>query len=267
MPILRNMKRKVRLIARLDIKAPNLIKGVNLEGVRVVGDPERFACDYYAQGIDEILYMDSVASLYGRNNLTDLIKKTASQVFVPMTVGGGLRDIRDVDEVMRAGADKVSINTAAVRRPQIISEVAKRYGTQAMVLSVEAKRRAKGNGWEAYVDNGREKTGLDVIDWVVEAVSLGAGEILVTSVDREGTRKGFDVDLVSAVSSVVSTPVIASGGMGESQHATEVLEKGGADAIAIAHVLHYQKMKIGSLQELLIDKGWGVTLHGDNSCM
>ena len=184
------MKKKGRLIARLDIKSPNLIKGINLEWVRVVGDPHEYATRYFHEGIDEILYMDCVASLYGRNNLTTLVRETADDVFVPMTVGGGLRSLADADEVMRAGADKVSINTAALRRPEILREVSRRYGAQAMVLSVEAKRRRGGGGWEVYVDNGREKTGLDVIEWVQQAVDLGVGEILVTSVDKGGMRGG-----------------------------------------------------------------------------
>src|SRR5688500_13485745 len=182
-------KHKVRLIARLDVKAPNLIKGVNLEGVRVVGDPNVQARKYFHDGIDEIIYMDAVATLYARNSLSDLVRTTANDVFIPMTVGGGLRSIQDVDTMMRSGADKVSINTAAIRRPAIITEVARRYGAQAMVLSVEAKRLRGHDRWEAYVDNGREKTGRDVVEWVKEAVALGTGEILLTSVDHEGMAK------------------------------------------------------------------------------
>lgn len=255
------MKRKVRLISRLDIKAPKLIKGINLEGVRVVGDPHQFASRYFREGIDEILYMDSVATLYGRNNLSGLVRETADDVFVPMTVGGGLRSLSDVDEVMRAGADKVSINTAAIRRPEIITEVARRYGAQAMVLSVEAKRRRGDQGWEAYVDNGREKTGLDVVEWVKQAVHLGAGEILVTSVDMEGTRQGFDLGLVRAVTDAVEVPVIASGGMGRLEDAVAVIEEGGADAVAMAHVLHYKQIELHDLRAFLASRGIEVTLH------
>lgn len=259
------MKKKVRLISRLDIKAPKLIKGINLEGVRVVGDPHEYASRYFREGIDEILYMDSVATLYGRNNLADLVRETADDVFVPMTVGGGLRGLADVDEVMRAGADKVSINTAAIRRPEILTEVARRYGSQAMVLSVEAKRRRGGDGWEAYVDNGREKTGLDVIEWVREAVRLGVGEILVTSVDKEGMREGFDVDLVRAITDVVEVPVIASGGMGRLEDAAAVIKEGGADAVAIAHVLHYKKIELQEIRNFLAGRGIEVTVHDDAS--
>lgn len=243
--------KKIRLIARLDIKAPNLIKGVNLEGVRVVGDPKEYALRYYKDGIDEIIYMDSVATLYGRNSLSDLVMQTVEDVFVPMTVGGGIRTLDDVDAMMRAGADKIAVNTAAIKRPELLSEISRLFGAQAMVLSVEAKRLRNGNGWEAYVDNGREKTGLDVIDWVKQAADLGVGEILLTSVDTEGLRKGFDVELVHAVTQVVNVPVIASGGMGEAQHIVDVVMEGGADAIAIAHVLHYGVHSLADIRDYL----------------
>ena len=166
----------LRLIARLDIKGPNLIKGVHLEGLRVVGDPQEHARRYYEEGADELLYMDIVASLYGRNNLTEIVRRAAHDVFVPMTVGGGIRKLEDVKEILRAGADKVAINTAAIGRPDHIREVARRFGSQCMVLSIEAKRVAPGR-WEAYTDNGRQRTGQDVISWVQRGVELGAGEI------------------------------------------------------------------------------------------
>jgi imidazole glycerol-phosphate synthase subunit HisF len=255
------MTQKVRLIARLDIKGPKLIKGINLEGVRVVGDPHEFAKAYFHQGIDEILYMDSVATLYGRNSLVDLVRETTEDVFVPMTVGGGLRSLADVDEMMRAGADKVAINTAAVHRPELLTEISRRYGAQAMVLSVEAKRRPSGKGWEVYVDLGREKTDMDVIDWVQQAVALGAGEILLTSVDREGMRGGYDVELVRAVCNVVDVPVIASGGMGQLEHASDVIEQGGADAVAMAHVLHYKQIPLVDMRNFLLGRGIEVSVH------
>jgi cyclase len=255
------MTKKVRLIARLDIKGPKLIKGINLEGVRVVGDPHEYAKNYFHQGIDEILYMDSVATLYGRNSLAGLVRETTEDVFVPMTVGGGLRSLADVDEMMRAGADKVAINTAAVRRPELLTEVSRRYGAQAMVLSLEAKRRPSGKGWEVYVDLGREKTDMDVVDWVQRAVELGAGEVLVTSVDKEGMRAGFDVDLVRAVCDVVDVPVIASGGMGTLDHASAVIEQGGADAVAMAHVLHYKQVSLKDARSHLLARGIEVSVH------
>jgi len=244
----------VRLIARLDIKGPNLIKGVQLEGLRVIGDPAIFARAYYEAGADELIYMDTVASLYGRNNLVDIVSHAAKDVFIPMTVGGGVRSIEDVSILLRAGADKVAINTAAVRRPDLIAEVAERFGSQCMVLSIEAKRTSAGR-WEAYTDNGREHTDRDVIEWARQGVERGAGEILLTSVDREGTGKGFDIDLVRAISEAVRVPVIASGGMGRPEHLVEVVRDGGADAVAMAKVLHYKTFTLKQLREVALRQG------------
>jgi cyclase len=241
------MAANVRLIARLDIKGPNLIKGVHLEGLRVIGDPQDYARRYYKQGIDELIYMDVVASLYGRNNLTDIVRRTARDVFVPLTVGGGVRSVADVTELLRGGADKVAVNTAAIRRPELITEISRRFGAQCMVLSIEAKRQADGH-WEAYVDNGRERTGRDVVQWACEGVERGAGEILVTSVDREGTRKGFDCELVRAVTDAVPIPVIASGGMGSTDDLVAVVEGGRADAVAMADVLHYDRIRLEAVR-------------------
>ncbi|MBU6234703.1 MAG: imidazole glycerol phosphate synthase cyclase subunit [Alphaproteobacteria bacterium] len=241
---------RIRVIARLDIKGPNLIKGIHLEGLRVIGDPYEYAKKYYQQGADELIYMDSVASLYNRNNLTQFVEKAAKGIFVPMTVGGGVRSVDDAMTLFLVGADKVAINTAAVANKQLISDMANRFGSQAMVLSIEAKSKTSG-GWEAMTDNGREHTGLDVVEWAKEAVSLGAGEILLTSIDQEGTQKGFNVDLVRAVAKAVPVPVIASGGMGTLAHASDVVEKGAADAIAVAHMLHYNKTTIGAVKDHL----------------
>lgn len=242
----------VRLIARLDIKGPNLIKGVHLEGLRVVGDPQQFARRYYAEGIDELIYMDIVASLYGRNSLADIVRHTAQDIFVPLTVGGGIRSVEDVRQLLRAGADKIAINTAATRRPELITEIARKFGSQCVVLSIEAKRRNDGR-WEVYVDNGRERTGLDVVEWAKRGESLGAGEILVTSVDQEGTRKGFDCDLLRAVTGAVRIPVIASGGMGSIQHLVDAVRVGGADAVAMADVLHYERIPLAEIRQGAID--------------
>lgn len=247
--------RHTRLIARLDVKAPFLIKGINFEGVRKIGLPNEFAVRYYRQGVDEILYMDAVASLYARNNLAEVVRETANEVFVPMGVGGGLRSLNDVKNMMRAGADKVAINTAAIKRPEILSQVAEAYGSQATVLSVEAKRHPSKKRWEAYIDNGREKTGLDVVEWVTHAETLGVGEILLTSVDREGMQTGYDIDLVKAVTKVVNIPVIASGGMGQPEHLAQVIEDGGASAVAIAHAFHYGNYSVGQLKDYLHGKG------------
>lgn len=238
----------VRLIARLDIKGPNLIKGVRLEGLRVIGDPQVYARRYYEQGADELIYMDIVASLYGRNSLHEIVRRAAQDIFAPLTVGGGLRSVDDVRDILRAGADKAAINTAAVRRPELIRDVAHTFGSQCMVLSIEAKEQGQGR-WEVYTDNGRERTGFDVVEWACRGVDLGAGEILLTSVDREGTRKGFDCELIRAVSDAVSVPVIASGGLGAAGHFVEVVRDGHADAVAMADILHYNRSTIAQIKE------------------
>lgn len=237
----------VRLIARLDIKGPNLIKGIHLEGLRVVGDPQEYARRYYEAGADELVYMDIVASLYGRNSLTEIIKRAAQDIFIPMTVGGGVRSVDDAKQLLRAGADKVAINTAAIGRPELVTEISRRFGSQCMVLSIEAKRVAE-NKWEAYTDNGRERTGLDVLEWAQRGCELGAGEIMLTSVDQEGTRKGFDVALVKAVAGAVPIPVIASGGMGAPEHLVQVVQEGKADAVAMADVLHYNRLGLSQIR-------------------
>jgi cyclase len=242
------MRPDPRLIARLDIKAPNLVKGIHLEGLRVMGDPQTFATRYYEQGADELLYIDIVASLYGRNNLRDIVSRTAHNIFIPITVGGGIRSVEDVTDILRSGADKVAINTAATKRPALIREVSRRFGAQCMVLSIEAKRTGPGK-WEVYTDNGREKTGRDVREWAQQGVELGAGEILLTSVDQEGTRKGFDLALVREISTLVSVPVIASGGLGTVGHLSEVLAEGRADAVAVADALHYNRLTINDLRQ------------------
>lgn len=242
----------LRIIPRLDIKGPNLIKGIRLEGLRVMGDPQEFALKYYEGGADELVFMDIVASLYGRNNLSDIIRRTADRVFIPITVGGGIRSIDDAKHILRSGADKVAINTAAIGRPELITEVSRKFGSQAMVLSIEAKQIGPGR-WEAYTDNGRERTGLDVIEWVTRGVELGAGEILVTAVDREGTRKGYDTDLIRAVSRAVPVPVIASGGMGTIEHALEAAAAGEADALSMADVLHYGRLTIEQIRQAALN--------------
>jgi cyclase len=239
--------RKIRLIARLDVKGPNLIKGIHLEGLRVIGSPNVHALRYYQQGADELIYMDCVASLYGRNSLGDIVASAAKDVFVPMTVGGGIRSVADATYLLRSGADKVAVNTAAVANPKLISDIARQFGSQCVVLSVEGKH-VGADRWEAYTDNGREKTGLDVVAWVKQAVALGAGEILLTSVDREGTRKGFDIPMIRAVTQEVGVPVIASGGMGKPADVLEAVRNGGADAVAMADILHYGRATIGDIR-------------------
>lgn len=248
---------RVRLIPRLDIKGPNLIKGVHLEGLRVLGKPQDFARRYYAAGADELIYVDVVASLYGRNSLHDIIRNTADDIFVPLTVAGGLRTVDDVRGVLLAGADKVGINTAATKRPDLIREVSQTFGSQCMVLSIEAKQIGP-NEWEAYTDNGRERTGIDVVDWAAQGVALGAGEILLTSVDREGTRSGYDLELIEAVSKVIgSVPLIASGGMGSTEDMIAAFARG-ADAAAIADALHYNRLDLHTVREAALDAGYAV---------
>jgi len=242
--------KSVRLIPRLDVKAPNLIKAVHLEGLRKIGDPNVYAKKYYESGADEILYMDAVASLYGRNSLLDIIERSTRDVFVPITVGGGIRTVTDVADALKAGADKVAINTAAVRRPELISEAARAFGSQCIVLSIEAKQVGV-NRWEAYTDGGREHSGLDVVEWANRGVALGAGEILVTSIDREGTRRGFDIQLTGAIARAVKVPVIASGGMGTPAHLVEVIREGGADAVAMADILHFNRMTLSDIRASL----------------
>ena len=246
-----------RVIARLDVKAPNLVKGIHLEGLRVMGEPQAFARRYYEDGVDEILYVDIVASLYGRNNILDVVRRTAEDVFVPLTVEGGLRSIDDVRAALRSGADKVAINTAAVARPALVTEVAEAFGSQCMVLSIQTKKVGPDR-WEAYTDNGRERTGLDALEWAERGERLGAGELLVTSVDREGTRKGVELDFLRRLSARVSIPVIACGGVGTPEHVREAIAEGGADAVAVASIFHYGAHSVGAVKSALRDAGVAV---------
>ncbi len=227
-----------RIIPRLDIKGPNLVKGIHLEGLRVLGKPEFFARHYYETGADELLFMDVVASLYNRNSLQDIIRKTASEIFIPLTVGGGLRTIEDIKSVLRAGADKVALNTAAIRRPEFIREAVQKFGSSTIVISIEAKDLGNGR-YEAYTDNGRESTGKDVYEWCDQVVELGAGEIFITSIDKEGTGRGFDERLIAEVSKRVDVPVIACGGAGKIEDLLNVIRKG-ASAVSLASMLHYE---------------------------
>ncbi len=240
--------KNIRIIARLDVKGPNLVKGIQMEGLRKIGDPNFYAKKYYNQGIDEIIYIDIVASLYNRNNLQDIVYRCTEDVFVPITVGGGIRNIDDVHEILRCGADKIAINTAALKNPDLIRQVADRYGSQCMVLSIQAKKQGEER-WEAYYDNGREHTGLDVVEWAKCGYELGAGEILLTSVDKEGMRQGFDIDLVRIVADSVPIPVIASGGMGSVGDLEKIVKSGHADAVAVASVLHYDRYTVEDIKQ------------------
>jgi cyclase len=228
----------LRFIARLDIKGPNVIKGVRMEGLRVMGNPVHLALKY-AHDADELLYIDTVASLYGRNQLERLLEETSQDVFIPITVVGGISTIAECKRLFRSGADKIGINTAAIANPALINELAQTFGSQAVVVSIEAKRVA--DGWEAYTNCGREKTGKDAIKWAFEAIERGAGELLVTAVDRDGTCKGFDVELISQIAPNSTVPVIAAGGFGNIAHIFEVLDTGRADAVAIGTMLHAKR--------------------------
>lgn len=237
----------IRIIPKLDIKGPNLVKGIHFEGLRVLGKPEDFARYYYENGADELFYMDAVASLYGRNSLLEIVQKSAKEIFIPLTVGGGLRSVDDIREVLRAGADKVSLNTAAIARPELIREASRAFGSSTVVVSIEAIKMPDGN-YEAYVDYGRQRTGVNVFEWAVRAVELGAGELVVTSINNEGTGEGFDLELTRRISESVPVPVIASGGAGRLGDVKAVITEGRADAVALASILHYQFIKENSYQ-------------------
>ncbi len=241
---------KKRLIARIDVKNEYAIKGIQLEGLRKVGNPNDLSQRYYRNGIDEILFMDAVASLYGRSNLFEIIRLAAREVFVPITLGGGIRLVDDIEAALHSGADKVTLNTQAIRTPDFISEASKIFGSQCILGSIEAKR--KGGSWEAYCDTGRNETGLDAIEWAKRLEGLGVGEIIVTSIDQEGTKKGFDIPLVKAICDAVSVPVIACGGAGTPAHILDLFQKTTVDAVAIASILHYNLFSIEALKSFLL---------------
>lgn len=234
--------KNIRIIPRLDIKGPNLVKGIHLEGLRVLGKPEDFAHYYYENGADELFFQDTVASLYDRNSLHDIITKTAKEIFIPLTVGGGLRTIDDIRNVLRAGADKVAINTAAIKNPKFIREASLKFGSSTIVVAIEAIKNTDGK-YLAFSDNGREYSGLEVIAWAKKAEELGAGEIVITSVDKEGTGEGYDLELIKSVSEAVSIPVIAHGGVSTPENIVQAILFGKADAVAIASILHYSVMQ------------------------
>ena len=237
----------IRIIPRLDIKGPNLVKGIHLEGLRVLGRPESFARHYYEQGADELLFQDTVASLYQRNNLAEIVKKTAENIFVPLTVGGGIRSLEDINRVLRAGADKVAINTAAIANPDFINKASETFGSSTIVVAVEVIRQADGS-YLLYTDNGREHTGINALSWIKEVEQRGAGEILLTSIDSEGTGKGFDLSLLEEVSDLISIPLIAHGGAASVKHIYDAVVNGKADAVALASMLHYTA--INQLREM-----------------
>ena len=249
-----------RVIARLDVKGQRLIKGIHLEGWRFLpGEPLEYCRKYYANGIDEIFYVDAVASLYSRDFIKDLIQEYTKDVFVPITVGGGIRTVDDAYEILRSGADKVAVNSQAVKTPQLLNDIATRFGAQCLVASVQAKWNSTRKIYEVWYDTARERTETNVVDWVKELESRGAGEILVTSVDRDGTLKGMDDALIKLVSNAVKVPVIASGGFSKEEDFMSAASAG-ADAIAIAKALHYEKLDIKSIKTAAAKAGLEVRL-------
>ena len=240
----------MRVVARLDVKNQHVIKGIQLEGLRKVGNPNEMARAYYEAGIDEIVFMDAVASLYDRNNLFSIIEEAVREVFVPIAIGGGLRTIDDVSQALDAGADKVIINTGAVRNIALVNEVANKFGSQCLIGSIEAKRILTG-GWHARVDNGREPTGLEVMGWARRLRDAGVGEVLVTSVDQEGTRRGFDVDLIEALQNTIRQPIIVSGGYGQPAHLGKLLSRVVPSAVAYASALHYKQTSVADLRDVM----------------
>lgn len=242
---------RLRLIARLDVKLPYLVKGVQLEGLRKLGDPSEFARRYFMEGADELFLDDVVASLHGRNGLFDVISEITKDVFVPITVGGGLRSSNDVELALRHGADKVAINSGAVERPKLISEIARNFGSQCVVISIQAKWSERLNTWEVMTESGREPSGIPVENWAKTAQDNGAGELIVGSVDRDGTRKGFDLALVSKVNEAVSIPVIAAGGFGRLEHLRDLIECTNVSGLAIGTALHFRECELANIKSLI----------------
>lgn len=246
-----------RLIARLDIKGPNVIKGIQMDGLRVVGPVAEVANRCYNQGADEVVMIDTVASLYGRDSMVELIKEVTAECFVPVAVGGGIRSLEDADALFRAGADKVAINTAALARPEIITDIAHKYGSQAVVVHVEAKATHE-LGWECYTEAGRQPSGIGVLGWITRAEAAGAGEVLVTNVDRDGTRRGIDRNLLNEIRAAVTVPVIASSGAGTTAHVVEALVHTGCDGIAIGAALHWGNFSVAECREVCLEAGIAV---------
>ena len=247
------MSLKKRLIARLDIKGSKLIKGIRFEGVRVIGDPWEAALEYYSNGIDEIFYSDAVASLYGRNSLSELLTRTCKNVFVPITAGGGIRSVEDGQLLLKAGADKLAVNSCAVKNPELITSLASRFGEQCVVLSIQARRSIElASGWEVMIEAGRERTGLDLIDWIKIAQKLGVGEIFVTSVDQDGTQKGPDLDLLHRMNGEVKVPLIFGGGFNNNKEIKQVLKLDSISGISIGAALHYKEIEIQKLKSYLV---------------
>ncbi len=249
-----------RIIPCLDVHAGRVVKGVNFVNIRDAGDPVEVAAVYDRAGADELTFLDITASSDARSIMLDVVSRVAEQVFIPFTVGGGIRTAEDFREILKAGADKISVNSAALKRPELISEAAWRFGSQCVVVAIDAKRRPDGSGWEVYLNGGRVNTGRDAVKWAVEAEKLGAGEILLTSMDCDGTKAGYDIELTRKISDSVGIPVIASGGAGTMEHFYEALTAGRADAVLAASLFHYREMEIRDLKTYLKEKGIEVRL-------
>ncbi len=251
--------KNTRIIPRLDIKGPNVVKPVHTEALRVVGNPRELAERYYREGADEIIYMDIVASLYQRNLDFELLRSVTEDIFIPVTVGGGIRSIQDINNALRSGADKVAINTHAIHHPEFLQEAAKEFGAQCIVLSIEAKHQPDGR-WEAYTDGGRERSGVDVIEWAKRGIELGVGEILLTSIDQDGTRRGYDMPLIQAITAFAPIPVIVHGGAKDPASMVEIIAKGHADAVSASSIFHYQEYGIPAVKQFLSEQGINVRL-------
>lgn len=244
-----------RIIPCLDVHDGRVVKGVNFVHIRDAGDPVEVAKAYNEAGADELIFLDITASSDARQTMDDVVARTAEQVFIPLTVGGGIRSIVDFRRILKLGADKISVNSAALKRPALITEAAKQFGNQCVVVAIDAKAREDGTGWDVYLNGGRVNTGRDAVAWAMEAEELGAGEILLTSMDADGTKDGYDLPLTRAISSRVGIPVIASGGAGRMEHFFEAVREGGADAVLAASLFHYQECTVGEVKAYLRDHG------------
>jgi cyclase len=249
-----------RIIPCLDVHAGRVVKCIKFQNMRDAGDPVEAAAFYDKAGADELTFLDITASSDARSIMLDVVRKVAEQVFIPFTVGGGIRTVGDFREILKAGADKIAVTSAALKRPELISEAASRFGSQCVVVAIDAKKRPDGSGWEAYLNGGRVNTGRDALEWAVEIEKLGAGEILLNSIDCDGTKEGYDIELTRRVSESVKIPVIASGGAGKLEHFYEAFTDGKADAVLAASLFHYREMEIGDVKHYLRDKGIEVRL-------